>query len=791
MTKTFGNFTDLMDFSRTTSGTALRKVSYGSELITNGTFDTDLSDWVTTSTNATNTVTWNSGAVDFVSDGSTSLGLNQYAVFTVGKLYQLKIDVTVNSGNVAGIKVQYTGTDSSIGVITATGSYTFNFIAGGVNLDIYRRTGGSATNVTIDNISVKEVTLDSGTDDPVVFNHPADIPRIEYATDGTVKGLLIEEARTNLVTYSEAFNNAAWIKDASVVVTSNAAVSPDGAQTADEVEMVDSGDYIYDSIAVSAETVYTLSWYIKAGTANLHVYGFYDESNAAMVTQAQYTITDGEDVGNGWYRISKNITTPTGCTSLRTYPLRANDSGGLVSGALGTSFLWGAQLEAGSFPTSYIPTSGATATRAADLASIAVENFGYNQDEGTLVVEFDADSWAQNSNTAAFSRVLEFTGNNGSNADGVFRSSNEGAGTLVRYRFNESDSTTPAIGAGNLNAVTGVHKVAVALGQDDAAIVMDGGTPATGSGTAAMDLYDDIYLGRSSGSTNFLNGHIRDFQYYPRRLTNRQLQELTGATNTYDYTTVEAGTITRSPVATGADLVGYGGFNHVNYFQQPYNSDLDFGTGDFSIMLWAKVTHSVDCSLLYLGPDLSSVHPANGFNIWTYGGFLKGTAAGSNLLLGNSDSPFPSGSGASFNHVVVGRTGGKGFYYLNGAKQVTDLNNTGSIGSTSNSLYVGEGHYGNQGSTIALLRISATAPTATQIAKIYNDEKHLFQEGAQATLYGSSDAVTALAHDDTTNLLHVGTSAGRSVFQGLRRVENTTDAVGTAISASNGLVVEE
>ena len=67
----------------------------------------------------------------------------------------------------------------------------------------------------------------------------------------------------------------------------------------------------------------------------------------------------------------------------------------------------------------------------------------------------------------------------------------------------------------------------------------------------------------------------------------------------------------------------------------------------------------------------------------------------------------------------------------------------------------------------------------------------LFQENAQATLYGSSDAVTALAYDDTTELLHVGTSAGRSDFQGLRRVNNTTTAVGSAISASNGLIADD
>ena len=74
---------------------------------------------------------------------------------------------------------------------------------------------------------------------------------------------------------------------------------------------------------------------------------------------------------------------------------------------------------------------------------------------------------------------------------------------------------------------------------------------------------------------------------------------------------------------------------------------------------------------------------------------------------------------------------------------------------------------------------------------MYNDEKVLFQENAQATLYGTSNAVTALAHDSDTNLLHVGTSAGRSVFDGLRRIDNTTDAVTTAISASGGFILEQ
>jgi hypothetical protein len=132
------------------------------------------------------------------------------------------------------------------------------------------------------------------------------------------------------------------------------------------------------------------------------------------------------------------------------------------------------------------------------------------------------------------------------------------------------------------------------------------------------------------------------------------------------------------------------------------------------------------------------------------------------------------------------------YIYVNG-EQSASVVNARNITNTSANLFMGVRFSiaGPMDGSIALLRISATAPTAAQIKTIYEAEKPLFQENAQATLYGTSDAVTALAHDDSTNLLHVGTSSGRSVFQGLRRVDNTTTAVGAAISASNGLVIED
>jgi hypothetical protein len=256
------------------------------------------------------------------------------------------------------------------------------------------------------------------------------------------------------------------------------------------------------------------------------------------------------------------------------------------------------------------------------------------------------------------------------------------------------------------------------------------------------------------------------------------------------------GTVTRSPVATGADLVAYSGFSASNYLEQPYNADLDFGTGDFAVMGWAKsntVTSSTQ-SLVSITDGTYSLR----FGRTTSGGvthpnsiflFMVGEGATLNLGDGSANSQMLVGV---WNHVAVSRSSGTTTLWFNGNSVRTSTSAYGDFVTTGSTLRLGSGFtVAAYEMAMALWRISATAPTADQIKKIYNDEKFLFQDGAQATLYGASDAVTALAHDSTTDLLHVGTSAGRSVFQGLRRVSNTTTAVGTAISASNGLIAEE
>ena len=142
----------------------------------------------------------------------------------------------------------------------------------------------------------------------------------------------------------------------------------------------------------------------------------------------------------------------------------------------------------------------------------------------------------------------------------------------------------------------------------------------------------------------------------------------------------------------------------------------------------------------------------------------------------------------TWNHFVVLRRSGYVTAFLNGKEEDSGISDNMTHTVSANApLSLSQ----NPVDKLALLRISSTAPTPEQITYMYNQEKQLFNVNAKASLHGTSNVVTALAYDDDTELLHAGTSAGRSVFQGLNRVDNTTNAVGTAISASNGLVAED
>ena len=255
------------------------------------------------------------------------------------------------------------------------------------------------------------------------------------------------------------------------------------------------------------------------------------------------------------------------------------------------------------------------------------------------------------------------------------------------------------------------------------------------------------------------------------------------------------GTVTKSAVATGAELVGYGPFSSSNYLKQHNNSDLAPGTGAYSVTCWIKTALSGSNDQYIFDRGVGGSNSRNLMLVMQTSGriqFYHTRADGTSSDLQTTDMP----SVADNNwHQVVGLYDGSAYRVYIDGKASSVTNTTGrDVGNDGTpALTIGTRFNITQtfGGSMALFRYSKSAPSPEQIKKIYEDEKCLFHENAKATLYGSSDAVTGLAFDDTTNLLHVGTSAGRSEFQGLRRINNTTDAVTTAISASNGLVAEQ
>lgn len=350
-------------------------------------------------------------------------------------------------------------------------------------------------------------------------------PRFDYNPSTlAARGLLIEESRTNLLTYSEDITQ--W-SVAGGSRSSNTAVSPDGQTTADTYTQSTGGDYLYHSAAISSSTTYTLSVFLKAGTkttarlwygtGGLGTYVFIDINISAGTigsvgsgggaTAAAASI---QAFGNGWYRVAL------------TGNLGANTVGYLVLGNDSTSggvYIWGAQLEQGSFSTSYIPTQAATVTRSADVASVNTLSPWYNSVEGSFFVEADVFS------TSSFwSSLIE--PNLSSNLAGSRFSLGVFSSTVSLYALVSNSVTVSGISSGGaMYANNAVAKTAFAYKLNDYAISGNGAAVATDT-SSAVPTIDQIMLGNDNEGRR-LNGHLRRITYYSARLTNAQLQALT------------------------------------------------------------------------------------------------------------------------------------------------------------------------------------------------------------------------------------------------------------------------
>ena len=375
----------------------------------------------------------------------------------------------------------------------------------------------------------------------------ADIPRFDHeydASTGSIKclGLLVEEQRSNLLTYSEDWSLYHFKQ--SLDITTNDITSPDGAETADKLQCNASGlindGFIQKLQTFTANTkTYTTSWFVKRGNTDrtnlstalsggtyLAVYAYidwtsspvsfnYDGNNGSPV----YTVHPSlEEYPNGWYRASISITNNNTNTQI-TNRIYASSRSSTVSGDY--VYAWGSQAEEGSFPTSYIPRPDAsTATRNPDSVTMTGDNFSdwYNQSEGTIYVSQklkSIDTVDRNS--------LVYLINGGSGND-IFYNVKGGDTNIFVFGDNGTNYSRWQ-GSGDSTDTKAIW--AYDVSGDDFKPYWNGieVINESNSSSPSATSHTQLEIGATVGAK--YNGHISKLSYYPTRLSNDQLQNLT------------------------------------------------------------------------------------------------------------------------------------------------------------------------------------------------------------------------------------------------------------------------
>ena len=242
------------------------------------------------------------------------------------------------------------------------------------------------------------------------------------------------------------------------------------------------------------------------------------------------------------------------------------------------------------------------------------------------------------------------------------------------------------------------------------------------------------------------------------------------------------GTVTKSVASTGTDLMAYSGWSNSNYLSRAYDADLDFGTGDFSVAFWFKESSTSGNRAMFERIYWTgAAYSGSSFAMFSISGILRweiGNNAWAQIDV--ADSPVDIDDDV-WHHAVGTREGSSLKLYLDGrlVTTTTIANATGTLDNASATLDIGDrSSHANASEvytgSLSLLRISAYAPSAAQIKKMYNDEKHLFKSGAQCMT--AADAITGLGYDEDSDKLYVTTASGMSVMRGLEVIDTVTSS---------------
>jgi len=327
---------------------------------------------------------------------------------------------------------------------------------------------------------------------------------------GESLGLLIEEGRTNIRTYSSSINasNAYRIYGTPSYNTSETK-APDGTNTATKITGANAAagfDTYGNDYGFNQGVTQTYSVFVKNVNATSVKLGFFGEYVFTFATETGSGTGGFEKYPNGWYRIWATVLKANQYWYQNLY---MNDGAATTD----SIYVWGAQNENASFPTSYIPTTSASVTRAADTVSISGTNFSswYSQDKGTILYSYRTID----TEPSAYSVLWELR--------------NGGARRLFGYHSNSSYGTFSPDGGSTIGSYSTpstyvLNKAASAYSSTTVTSTANGANPGTGSHTLTAT-QDRILFG--SGSDAPQTHCVSNIVYYPAVLTSNQIQTLT------------------------------------------------------------------------------------------------------------------------------------------------------------------------------------------------------------------------------------------------------------------------
>jgi len=369
----------------------------------------------------------------------------------------------------------------------------------------------------------------SGLIESVVNN----VPRLDY-TNSTCPSILVEPQRTNLLQYSEQFNTSPW-NASNVSIVANDTASPNGTLTADKVicasgSSISPNIFYLNGISTIIGQSYKYTVYAKKGSSNfvkIRFSGsaFSTETNSPVFNLNTGVVVSGtgtiNNIGNGWYRVEATSIATATTGAVVTIDIPSSTAVWPNGNFTGSEFIyiWGAQLEAGSYATSYIPTTSASVTRNADVISKTGINDLIGQTEGVIFLDLYAS--AKNKDASSFATWI-IVGESSIN----FQIYNLGT-TLYWYARNAGGVLIDQ--NANQTLVEGQrYKIAFAYKSADYALYINGVQKRTSTNANVPAVSQFNLSGEGFGASPVIvKNEYNSVQFYKTRLTNDQLTELT------------------------------------------------------------------------------------------------------------------------------------------------------------------------------------------------------------------------------------------------------------------------